>query len=96
MVVVFISGTGTGAGCVKNVSIVKNVKGHKMLFRKKTRMIFVVVGWVAEPKKYTYQKYQPLILGICKNFKNAQRLFTKCESTRLYSRVEIQYVPSDL
>lgn len=67
-----------------------------MLFKKRTRMIFVVVGFMKEPEEYTRKEYQPLILGICKDFDNAQKLVNTSASTGLYAKVCIQYTPSDL
>lgn len=68
------------------------------LFRKKYTTIYCVVGFRYEPKIGKYIDHQPVILGLYKNIKKAEKQKTSLESSRWkeYSQVIIQRIPSDL
>lgn len=68
------------------------------LFRQKYTTIYCVVGFRYEHKTGEYIDHQPVILGLYKNIKKAEKQKESLESGRWkeYSQVVIQRIPSDL
>lgn len=68
------------------------------LFRKKYTTIYCVVGFHYEKKFAELVEHQPVILGLYKNIKKAEKHKVSLESGtyKEYSRVIIQRIPSDL
>ena len=68
------------------------------LFRKKYTTIYCVVGFRYEKKFAEWVEHQPVILGLYKNIKKAEKQKESLESGmwKEYSQVIIQRIPSDL
>lgn len=68
------------------------------LFRQKYTTIYCVVGFRFEQKAMEYTEHQPVILGLYKNIKKAEKHKASLESGKWkeYSVVLIQRIPSDL
>lgn len=68
------------------------------LFRKKYTTLYCVVGFRHEQKAREYTEHQPVILGLYKNRKTAEKRKAYLESGayKEYALVFIQSIPSDL
>lgn len=68
------------------------------LFRKKYTTLYCVVGFRYKQKVGEYIDHQPVILGLYKNIKKAEKHKESLESGmwKEYSQVIIQRIPSDL
>ena len=68
------------------------------LFRKKYTTLYCVVGFRYKHKTGEYIDHQPVILGLYKNIKKAEKQKVSLESStwKEYSQVIIQRIPSDL
>lgn len=66
------------------------------MFKRKIKDLYFVLGFHATPRPGELISYQPLIVGIYKNKKNAEESQQELEKTGIYFRLMVISIKSDL
>jgi hypothetical protein len=66
------------------------------MFKRKIKDLYFVLGFHATPRPGELIPFQPLIVGIYKNKKNAEKRQQELEKTGMYFRLMVVSIKSDL